>query len=341
MRIKSEAMRGCLALFLTLAPASAWGQNNQASEHKLELDEAAKLVNLTLKSSTQYDYVVTAAVRLFLFWVSRDDVGQGYIRMGSEPGNSPLETIQLLMGSDPAKAPLGVNRWGAAAEVWRRADGSGAFFGFMKATKGASVSSARGELSQEKESQRYQFEGIISRTAAGREVSVTVPISSAQDFTLHQLPLAQQMVMEQLKTDVRPPHVLDARTLEGCAHGSGFLFTLRELTAALLSGQKAPLTRCYVYFGRRYTMTVGRSEPVPEMTVALKLKGATRKVERTYRDLRRAEFRIMNTQTGLPTDFRMVFGAAGGLKGVPVQVEFQPNWWFRVTINLKPDAQVR
>jgi hypothetical protein len=341
MSMRFRAAGVCLTIFLMSASVPGWSQKEPAQEHKVEIDEAARLVNLTPQSSVQYDYVVTAGVRLLLFWVSRDDVGQGYIRLGTEPGQAPLETIHLVMGSDPAKAPLGVNRWGAAAEVWRRTDNSGAFFGFMRASKDESVSAAREELSNEKESQRYQYAGIISRISNGQETSITVPINTSQDFTLHQLPLAQQMVMEQLKTTTRTPRALDVRPLQGCASGSGFLFTLRELMAAALSGQKTPLTRCYIYFAKRYTMTIDRCHPVQEMKVSLKLRGGGRKVEKIYRNLRKADVRVVNTQTGLPTDFRLVFGESGALKGVPVQVEFQPNWWFRVAINLRPDAPGR
>jgi len=341
MRMRLRASGGCLAIFLMSASILSWSQTEQALGHKVDIDEAAKLVNFTPQASVQYDYVVTAAVRLLLFWVSRDDVGQGYIRLGTEPGQAPLETIHLVMGSDPAKAPLGVNRWGAAAEVWRRTDNSGAFFGFMRASNDESMAAAREQLSSEKESRRYRYAGIISRMRNGQETSITVPISTSQDFTLHQLPLAQQMVMEQLKTTTRTPRALDARPLQGCASGSGFLFTLRELMMAALSGQKPPLTRCYVYFAKRYTMTLNRCEPVQELKVTLKMRNTARKVEKIYRNLRRADVRVINTQTGLPTDFRLVFGESGELKGVPVHVEFQPNWWFRVAINLRPDTPSR
>jgi len=26
------------------------------------------------------------------------------------------------------------------------------------------------------------------------------------------------------------------------------------------------------------------------------------------------------------------------MKGVPVQIRYQPNWWFQVVLNLQPDA---
>jgi hypothetical protein len=329
---------GCLILVLIPAVGAGWGQKDQASAYRPELEEAARLVSLTPQSGVKYDYVMTAAVRLLLFWVSRDDVGQGTIRIGTEPGNSSTEIVQLLMGSDPAKAPLGINRWGAAVEVWRRADGTGAFFGFMKASKGDSIAAARDDLSREKESRRYQFEGIISRMSNGSLVSITVPINTDTDFTLHQLPLAQQMVMEKLKTASGPARTLDGRTAEGCAGGSGFLFTLHELMTAVLSGQKAPITRCFLYVARRYTMTINSNEAVKELKVSLRLRGATVKSETTYHSLRKADFRVVNTQTGFPTDFQLTFGESGELRAIPIQIEFQPNWWFRVIVSLKPNG---
>jgi hypothetical protein len=132
---------------------------------------------------------------------------------------------------------------------------------------------------------------------------------------------------------------MDGRSPEGCATGGGFLFTFRELLAAALTRQKTPVTRCYYYFAKRYSMTIRNCETVQEMKVALKMHGAARKIEKTYRNLRKADFRIVNAQTGQPTDFQIVFGDSGDLRGIPIQVEYQPNWWFRITLNLKPDTR--
>ncbi len=338
-----KSLRFCIFALLVFygSGSSSLSRQQPAQPLHADLEEAARLVSLTPKSGRQYNYIVTAGIRFLLFWVSRDDVGHGYIRMGTLPEDPETEMVELLMGSDPAKAPLGVNRWGAAAEVWRRKDHSGAFFGFMKSSKGDSVSAARDELSREQEVQKYPFEGIIIRTHDGRAVSTSVPINAATDFTLNQLPMARQMVIENLKAAARAPRVTDGRTLADCANGMGFLFTLRDLIDAHLAGQKAPMTRCYVYAARRYTISIRSSEPVVELKVALKMRGATRKVERTYRSLRRADFRVVNTVTGLPTDFQAVFGESGELRGIPIQFEHQPNWWFRVTINLHPELPLK
>lgn len=327
---------------ISLVPLLYWPaepavtQSVPVAEYRQQVDEAARLIGSAPSAPVQYDYVVTAAVRLLLFWVSRDDVGQGYIRIGMHPDNPSMEIIQLLMGSDPAKAPLSTNNWGAVTEVWRQSDGSGAFFAFMKAPKDDSMTAAKDEAAREKEKQRFQYQGVISRIKNARLVSMTVPISSATDFTLHQLPFAQQMVLEQLKATSRPPRTMDAAAASGCARANGFLFTLRELIADALSGQRAPIHSCYSYLSWSYRMSIRSLEPVKEMKVSLKMRGSNKMLERTYRNLKKADFRVVNLKTGNPTDFKMIFGDSGALKGIPVQVEFQPNWWFRVTVNLKP-----
>jgi hypothetical protein len=311
-------------------------QKEPATEYRRQVDEAARLVSAAPRAAIQYDYVVTAAVRLLLFWVSRDDVGQGYIRIGTHPDDPSMEVVQLLMGSDPAKAPLSTNNWGAVTEIWRPSDSSGAFFAFMKAPKDDSMATAKDEVAREKEKGRYQYQGVISRVLKDRLVSMTVPISSATDFTLHQLPLAQQMVLEQLKTASRLPRTMEVSAANGCASACGFLFAVRDLIAAAPSGRRAPIHSCYSYLSWSYRLSILSLEPLRELKVSLKMRGASNRLERTYGNLSRAEFRVVNLKTGNPTDFKMIFGTTGALKGIPIQAEFQPNWWFRVTINLNP-----
>jgi hypothetical protein len=90
---------------------------------------------------------MTARVRLLFFWAGKDDVGGGYIRRGISKDHPRQELLQVLFGSDPAKAPRAINRWGAGTEVvWHREPASdsakvddvvaSAFFGFMKASRG-------------------------------------------------------------------------------------------------------------------------------------------------------------------------------------------------------------
>ena len=327
------------APLLVLWPSAAVQSQNPAasSVSVAEIAEAVKWIRAESGTYDQHDYIVSASVRLLFFWVSRDDVGQGYIRIGPHPLGGGAERVELLMGSDPAKVPMKINRWGAATEVYRPSDRTGAFFGFMKSSKGQSVSEMRAELSREDQSGKYLFDGNLTRQSQNRAVAMVVPITSDTDFTLHQLPQAEEMVVDRLGTTTRPPRVLEASDLKDCSSGRGFLFTVRELIEACLSGLKLPQTRCYTYSGRRYTLTLQEAKSVAERKVPLKLRGAAKTVESVYRDLQDAGFRITNMQTGNRTDFRLLYGTSGKLRGIPVLVEYQPNWWFKAILKAKPE----
>jgi hypothetical protein len=105
--------------------------------------------------------------------------------------------IQLLFGSDPAKAPRAIDRWGAGTEVIKlegsKTPEASAFVGFMKSSKGQSVSAMRSELSHEKSTGKHLFEAIISRVDRTQALSTTVPFYSDKDYDMHQLANAQAL----------------------------------------------------------------------------------------------------------------------------------------------------
>src|SRR5262245_40940199 len=67
---------------------------------------------------SDHQYRASGAVRpLVLFWISRANVGGARItRRRADDGTIGLE---MLTGSDPARAPFGVNRWGYIREIVR------------------------------------------------------------------------------------------------------------------------------------------------------------------------------------------------------------------------------
>src|SRR4030081_2760300 len=108
----------CAAELLSvLASSTSAAQAQIPQDIQAALQHTTELMQAPLHVDAQFDYTMTARVRLLLFWVGKDDVGGGYIRRGTLPGESQSEVIQLLMGSDPAKAPRAINRWGAATEI--------------------------------------------------------------------------------------------------------------------------------------------------------------------------------------------------------------------------------
>ena len=80
----------------------------------------------------------------------------------------------------------------------------------------------------------------------------------------------------------------------------------------------------YVYKDAVYDLLPRRFERVPQ----LRLRSGT------FRNLIRTDFSIRNRVTGWTTEFRITYGTEGALAGVPVHAQYQPNWWFRVELEL-------
>ena len=58
-------------------------------------------------------YKMAGRIRPLLFWIGRDDVGMGEIVWRGAEGAVAYE---LLIGTDAAKAPRAINRWGYILE---------------------------------------------------------------------------------------------------------------------------------------------------------------------------------------------------------------------------------
>jgi hypothetical protein len=50
------------------------------------------------------------------------------------------------------------------------------------------------------------------------------------------------------------------------------------------------------------------------------------------------EFVSTHKETGKKVNFTLMVGTQGALRGVPVQIRYQPNWWFQVVLNLRPES---
>lgn len=330
--------RRIIATFLLLAATAVFPAEPPGLE-STRLGEAVQWIRATSLQRTEYDYVMTARVRLLLFWVGKDDVGGGYIRYGTPRDGGKLGSLAVLFGSDPDKAPRKINRWGAATEILHEDQQSSAFFGFMKASKGKSVSEMQSELSSEQAKGQHFFEAIVSRVDKTGAISRVVPFYSDEDFTLHQFDRAESMVMEKLSTAAPSLRKLDGAAMT-CAETAGFLFAVQKLIDATIAGKTAPLSTCYTYNARLYAAKLTSTSKVADLTVRFKLRGQESQVTKSYHDLTRARFEITRQDNGARTTFELVYGNSGDLKGVPVQITHQPNWWFKVILNLlgKPDS---
>ncbi|HVO58999.1 MAG TPA: hypothetical protein VMT51_15005 [Dongiaceae bacterium] len=315
-----------------------------SSDHDRILEALDWMHSTPASASAQYDYVMTARVRLLLFWVGKDDVGEGYIRHGLAHDDPKLEFIQVLFGSDPARAPRAINRWGAGTEVQWHSEApaslaaaatspvsSSAFFGFMKSSKGQSVNEMQDELKKEGQNGEHLFTGIVSYVSSGRALSSVAPLASSTDFNLHQYQTAEPVVYDKLKQADRPIKFLDASS---CPRNAQFLGTLSELIAAALNGV-SKRSLCYAYDSKLEVLTLQHAARVKSAAVKVKSTAGQVLIERNYGNLLEAEFESSEPATGKKTDFTLLLGTDGAQRGVPIQVRYQPNWWFQVVLNLK------
>jgi hypothetical protein len=330
-----------LAFISIVIPLSA----GTTAPDRAPIVEALGWVRNAPRDVVEFDYVMTARVRLLFFWAGKDDVGGGYVRMGVSKDDPRQEVFQVLFGSDPAKAPRSINRWGAGTEVvWHKdpatdaAKGddvvASAFFGFMKSSRGKSVSEMQEELKKEKDRGEHQFTGILSRVEAGRAISLVVPLASNEDYNLHQYREAEPVMLEKLSSSERP-----ARTLENaadCPRAGEFLGSVSQLLNAAMENPRGPVSLCYVYDAQVNTLTLERVELIRKLSVKVNsAKGGTL-TDQTYDELLEADFASAHQATGKRVYFTILVGTQGDLKRVPVQIRYQPNWWFQVVLNLLP-----
>jgi hypothetical protein len=320
-------------------------QSAKTVADRAPIDEALGWVRSAPRDVAQFDYVMTARVRLLFFWAGKDDVGGGYIRRGISKTDPRQELLQVLFGSDPARAPRAINRWGAGTEVvWHKDPPAhpakdddvvaSAFFGFMKSSKGKSVSEMQEELRKEKNGGEHQFTGILSRVETGRAISLVVPLASNQDYNLHQYADAEPLMFEELSASDRPVRVLD--NASGCSSAVEFLGAVSRLSDAAVENRKAPQSLCYVYDAQVNTLTLERLESIPAFNVKVNSSKGGTLTEQTYGELLQADFVSSHQTTGKRVYFSLLLGTQGALRGVPVQIRYQPNWWFQVVLNLLP-----
>lgn len=317
-------------------PDSGSGAADQAA-----IQEAASWIAQVGRADTEYHYVMTCKVRLLVFWAGRDDVGGGYVRIGETSGQERQQMIQVLFGSDPIKAPLSINRWGAGTEVLRNPGSSqvaSAFFGFMKSSKGQSPLAMRSELAKEKAAGDHLFEGIISRVD-DQALSTTVPFVSNRDFDFHDYAGAEEATLQQLKSNPsRHIRRLDGTTRQACPSTKQFLATTLELMDDAVAGHPTPRSLCYVYNAHRYKATLLSVHPVAEKKIHVTLHGNGSALDQTYHRLREAHFEVMSEETGSKSAFEILLGTEGNQRGAPIQITYEPNWWFQIILNLTPNT---
>ena len=273
---------------------------------------ATKTAATGLPVVAEHYYRMLAKVRPLLFWMSRDDVGSARIGwLGDDRGSKGFE---LLIGSDPARAPRKINRWGYIAEELRGSTAS--TLGVMKQSNEESIEDAKAKLATDVNG-AHTFKAIRATATDGHATADVLTLQARGDLTYRDVGSLLALIDgNAAKTSTKTVNL-------PAGMRPGFLLALSDLMANPKL-KSVP----YVYNGKFHTLHLKGLN-----SVSMPVNG------RDYTDLVRARFETENHTTREETPFEITYGRSGSLKEVPVHVVYQPKWWFQVELFLEDDPK--
>jgi hypothetical protein len=257
----------------------------------------------------EHTYRMAGKIRVLLLWVGRDDVGSGVIKWR---GNGDHKAFEVLIGSDPQKAPSQLNKWGLIAEEIR--EGESSVVGFISQENDDKLSDVKADLRKRHEMRAFDtIRGIVRSTDASARVGT---LHAPSELTYRAAP----DVIKRFLVDTSVP-VKNLRREEGVR--TGFLSGLSELIAASIG--KKPLRRIpYIHGDRLYELRLAESTPLARFE----------RDGRVFEHVVRGRFETGEAGTRSATRFDLVYGTAGRLAGIPIVISYQPKWWLQVDLVL-------
>ena len=267
-------------------------------------------------AEVEHAYRVIGKVRLLLFWVSADDVGGARIAWRRRDDE---RTFSLLIGSDPERAPRDINEWGYVREEVR--GDSATVFGLRTSTDGDSPEEA--DANRTRPNGIAGFDALCSQITAAEGDSWITSVEVPNDATYRHL----DRVLDAIEGNTTWKRRRMSRPADAAP---GFLVTLDGLmrrTADAARGRRPlqpPPAAAYVYKDGVYDLFIRRIERIPQLRIG----------SGVVRDLLRSEFQVRKRGSDAKTTFWITYGVSGALAGIPVRAGYQPNWWFKVELEL-------
>lgn len=311
----------CLAAILTLSLLRAT-QPDAASPPALDESSTLGFCPAKTREVAAMNYTLTARVRLLLFWISRTGVGEGRITLSK--GIDGTEGLALLIGSDPARAPRQINRWGYIAE--RVSASCAELIGVMTEAEEQSVEQARSNLNRT--SGAHNFKAIQSWTEAGVVRSRVNYMSVDEDFTYKELNTLLRLI---------PNKVGKVRSLSlPVGAEPGFLFSVRSLVQESVlayrkfgdAGLSNASLRRYVFSGSLFELKRTSTHTVREI----------RSNSTSFRHLLESSFEAHNLTNDRVSRFKITYGVQDPMDGIPVRIVYRPRWWFEAEMLLEDDS---
>jgi hypothetical protein len=230
---------------------------------------------------------------------------------------------ELLIGTDAAKAPRGINRWGYILEDTRPSGTR--VLGVMTTSDEATLRDVTARTGGQQRVGR--FKGIDARIEAGVVRSATETIETERDFSIRD----KEEIVARIERKLKDATPRDAAVPDGVR--PGFLMAVAELVndtmAARRNGDQSlrrlkGRTIKYVYSRRLYDLKLDGIQPVA--------RSAGRP---SHGALVHADFETTNLTTGNRSTFELEYATDGPLAGVPTLIRHQPRWWLEAVLTLE------
>jgi hypothetical protein len=270
----------------------------------------AEIPGRNLPVVREHTYRMAGKIRILLLWVGRDDVGSGIIRWR---GAGDEKAIELVIGSDPARAPGQLNKWGYLVEAMRGAESS--VVGLISQENDDRLSEVKAGLKTRKE--QRAFDTIRGYVAPGEGTARVGTLHAPSQFTYHDADTVLQSVLADSTLAVkRVARATDVRP--------GFLTSLTEMLASSLDTRKYNPRAQYIHGDRLFQL---------RLIEATRL-AAFERDGRTWQNVMRGRFETREAGARSGTRFELIYGASGPLAGVPILISYQPKWWLQVDLVL-------
>ena len=268
-------------------------------------------------------YVMSGAVRPLLFWVGRDDIGLARIVWRGRADGA--RGYELLVGTDPPRAPRRMNRWGFVSEETLGASGS-----VLAIMTGSNETSFQDEAdSAARGASGWDFQTIRSRTQNGTTRWQLARVRTPEALTVHQVAAALEHMGNGDSEAKRKQRPVSANVR------SGFLVAVADLVdatvAASRDGARAPVKDTavvpYVFGEQTYELRVRDVDSVVVTYGGRRIPAL------------KTSFQTRGLKTGARTRFELTIGMTPETAGIPIFIEWQPRWWLKVKLRLQdPEA---
>lgn len=265
-------------------------------------------------TGAQLRYVVAARVRPLLFWIGRDNVGDARIVLRT--AHDDTREYELLIGSDPRRAPFAINRWGYILE--RVSRNRLTLVGVMTESDEDNVEQARARVSSVP-TKTSRFKAIRARVHAGEAEA------AVQRALLPAAPTMRDLdhVLAAFPESGMPPQ----RVSLPAGVSGGFLSTVaglldESITTYHRTGRPASrMQRGFVHGTSVYELVLLSSETVAYGTGAETVRALDSQFE-------------IRSNSRVVSRFRMTYGTEGRHNRVPLRIVYRPKWWFEAELKI-------